>query len=387
MGRDLIRLQILMDYSEPITGTPGQKTSGLAAVRWSILDPSVPQETIEVYRAALITALYAEVLVIDADSRTELSARVDGAVKRWKLSGVKPERLDFDPWSINVSGMGSVPLWPWRMMSPQSFEARVKFTRMAVGNPKTYTATLKADRPSRSHPAGLWAFTEMPLGLGKVCVPSSPLIAAHAYGKEMIEAGRHDAVAPLCFLLEQVNRYYRALGKFPLGRQALALSEALAALEAAGRGTATKRESPPRGVAFAIETIIKKEEVERIFALNRAGWEGYAKKMGLPEGWSGELQPHDSGTGVAAFDRESGTGLGIQPLYHDDVSSPTMLIVSNYCPPGRHCGFGSTEFENALRATVEKDLGSRYSVRIVAKRAAKFEVVEMLISRVTPGGG
>lgn len=89
------------------------------------------------------------------------------------------------------------------------------------------------------------------------------------------------------------------------------------------------------------EVIVKREDVERIFALNRAGWEAYARGMIYPPGWKTQLQPHDSGTGVAAFDAKTGFGLGIQALYLDDVGSPVMLVVSSYYPPGANPNFAA----------------------------------------------
>lgn len=130
-----------------------------------------------------------------------------------------------------------------------------------------------------------------------------------------------------------------------------------------------------------MERIVKEEDVERIYALNRAGWESYAKGMVQPEGWKLQLQPHDTGTGVAAFNAKTGMGLGIQPLYHDEVSGPAMLVVSSYYPLGTFPSLMEDEFRRGLEAVAQGDLGPGYSVRAITKKAGRFEIVELMVSR------
>lgn len=132
-----------------------------------------------------------------------------------------------------------------------------------------------------------------------------------------------------------------------------------------------------------VETIVRMEDVERIYALNRAGWEAYAKGMVHPGGWKIQLQPHESGTGVACFDAKTGRGLGVQAIYHDDSSSPDMLVVSSYFPDGTLPGFPDN-YGADLKKSAQEDLGDRYSVKTVSKRQGSLEVVELLIFRVLP---
>jgi hypothetical protein len=127
--------------------------------------------------------------------------------------------------------------------------------------------------------------------------------------------------------------------------------------------------------------IVNEQDVERIYALNGADWEAYAKVMAQPEGWKVRLQPHDTGTGVAAFDSKTGMGLLIQPLYHDDVSGPAMLVVSGHYPLGTFPTFTEDEFRRRLEPAAQRDLGSRYSVRVLTKKALKFEIIEMIVCR------
>jgi hypothetical protein len=232
-GFDLIRLEILMDYSNPIK-QPGTNSIGTAAVRWSTLSHELPPATADFFRAALIAALYAEVLVIDADNRTELTARVDTAYKRWIAqtnNEGKPTNQFFDEWNTKVAGVGVMPIWPWRIVEPKVFEDMIKLVPPVAGNPLTYTATLKSISPvtKTSEPDKVWAFTEMGIAQMKVCVPASPLIAAHAFVLECFSENKFESVFLLFFLMDQVNCYYQKIGKFPIGKQSEALAAALAA--------------------------------------------------------------------------------------------------------------------------------------------------------------
>lgn len=128
-------------------------------------------------------------------------------------------------------GVGLMPVWPWKIVEPKLFEDLIKLAPPAVGNPQIYTATLKSIVPISKPPEKMWAFTEMGISQMKVCVPASPLIAAHAFMLESLAMSRFDSINFLFCLMDQVNRYYRKLGKFPVGRQSEALAHALAALE------------------------------------------------------------------------------------------------------------------------------------------------------------
>ena len=238
-GQDLIRLEILMEYSVPGSHKPDDPPGGTAAVRWSTFRPDVPANRFDDMRADLITLLYAEVLVIDAERRAELTARIDKAVERWGRSGSQsdrsPQRLEFDAWDITIPKLaplfGSIRIWPWQIIEPKDFEWRLQQIPPTLRSSTIYTAILKAGLPDRLSPAGVWSFTEMPVEMGNVCVPSSPLIAAYAFGLEMLAARKPDPVTRLCALLDQVNRYYRTLGRFPLGGQAIAFAAALKAMK------------------------------------------------------------------------------------------------------------------------------------------------------------
>jgi len=226
-GTDLVRLELVMDYSVPIRRQEG---TGIAAVRWSTLAPGQPQHIVAFHRGVLIGLLYAEALVIHSETRIELMNLIERTLNRAYLLAAREATpslgLDFEAWNLHVDGM-TLPLWPWRLVEPIDFDEWIRVHPPLPGNPTTYTATLKAGLRTRSFPDGLWSFTEMPSGLERVLVPSAPLIAARAFAAH----SSSDERGGLCVLLHHVNRYYQRLGRFPSGPSyALALSEGLAVL-------------------------------------------------------------------------------------------------------------------------------------------------------------
>lgn len=225
-GTDLIRLEIMMDYSGPIRGS---EAKGTAAVRWSTLAPDLPEELLSTFRAALIALLYAEALVIQDVTRAELLSHVDGAVHRFLQPSEDPARLHFNDWNVKTGGM-LFPIWPWVIVDTDAFDQRILSTKPAMACPRTYTATLKKGLRTSSAPEGLWSFTEMPLGQELACVPSAPLIAAYSFGA----ANDRLNVGGLCVLLHYVNRYYQGLGRFPLASYARAVAHGMAALRKMG---------------------------------------------------------------------------------------------------------------------------------------------------------
>jgi hypothetical protein len=243
VGHDLIRLEVSMDYSEPITGRPGHDSKGRATVRWITLDPGIPPQRLHRYRAALIASLYAEVLIVNSETRLGLMSLVDKAVAKARHTMVIGEKnlgFDFDEWNIYVNGLGLMPIWPWVLMEADQFNDWLGFFPPATGNPKTYTATLRSEPPTRKAPAGLCALIDMPgPDLTKVCVPSAPLIASYDFGQDMNASGHLEHIVDICSLLEHVNRYYRTHGEFAVGTHALALASAMSALTESPRSDST----------------------------------------------------------------------------------------------------------------------------------------------------
>ena len=149
-GTDLIRLEIMMDYSGPIRRN---EDTGTAAVGWSTLAPDLPEELLSTFRAALIALLYAEALVIQDVTRAELLSNVDSAVHQFLQSSENPVRLQFNDWNVKTGGM-LFPIWPWVIVDTDAFDQRILSTKPAMGCPRTYTATLKRGLRTSSAPGG-----------------------------------------------------------------------------------------------------------------------------------------------------------------------------------------------------------------------------------------
>ena len=128
------------------------------------------------------------------------------------------------------------------------------------------------------------------------------------------------------------------------------------------------------------ETIVNKEDADYIFSLNRAGWEAYAQRMVHPEGWKVRLSPHDTGTGVMAFDPQTGFGLSVQPFYDGNSGPPTILIVGSYYPLGSLPPF-TDDFKKSLERDATKDLGPGYSVSASYTKMPPFEGIELMITK------
>ena len=86
-GKDCLRLEVLMDYSEPFRRPGAAAVSGSAAIRWSVLFTEFGNglhasngDATRVTQAILIAFLYAKVLALDSMNRAELFRRVQDAI-------------------------------------------------------------------------------------------------------------------------------------------------------------------------------------------------------------------------------------------------------------------------------------------------------------------
>ena len=128
------------------------------------------------------------------------------------------------------------------------------------------------------------------------------------------------------------------------------------------------------------ERIINKQDADYIFSLNRPGWERYVQRMVHPDGWKVRFGHHETGTSVMAFDPNTGIGLSVQPLYNNDDSPPTFLIVGSYYPLGSLPAF-TDDFKSNLEREAAKDLGPAYSVSASYSKMPPFESIELMIKR------
>ncbi len=136
-----------------------------------------------------------------------------------------------------------------------------------------------------------------------------------------------------------------------------------------------------------METIVNKQDTDRIFSFDRAQWESYVRQLTYPPGWKVRLHPVDTGTGIMALDLEKSMGLSVQPLFMEEAGPPLMLIVGSYYRGGTFPTF-SDDLRKQMESAAKADLGPVYSVSISFKRMApfgtEFDVVEVMIQQASP---
>lgn len=133
--------------------------------------------------------------------------------------------------------------------------------------------------------------------------------------------------------------------------------------------------------ATAQERIINKPDADMIFAFTRTEWETHVRRVAPPEGWTLRLMPFGTGTGLARFNRSTGIGASVQPLYSDDQGLPEMVVVGSYYPVG---------FLRITDAVLKKmtedaqlDLGPAYSVSARHAKMPGMEGIELVVTRET----
>lgn len=141
-----------------------------------------------------------------------------------------------------------------------------------------------------------------------------------------------------------------------------------------------ERHTPKTSSTAPPKRIINKQDADYIFGLNKAGWESYAQRMTHPAGWKVRLTHHDTGTGVMAFDPDTGMGLSIQPLYDSHDKPPRALIVGSYYPLGFLPAF-TDDFKKSLEKEASADLGPAYTVSASYAKIASFEGIELIITK------
>lgn len=232
MGRDTLRLDILMDYSAQTRDLGAAGIFGSAATRWtSLASESVPIETWQLNRAILAALHYAKILTfVPEEAKAALFDRIDEAVKNSFLSE-ENHPLEFAPWNVPLFDplysphQKSVPVWPWLIVAPEVIETLRP--RAAVGNPKIYSSTLKVSKRA-SAPAGFWIYLDMPMGNELVLPAASVLIVLSTLSKEL--EGNFQKLLDL--LIWHVNRFYGSPSAVTLGSEARAVAGAMSKIQA-----------------------------------------------------------------------------------------------------------------------------------------------------------
>ena len=127
------------------------------------------------------------------------------------------------------------------------------------------------------------------------------------------------------------------------------------------------------------ENILSKADADNIFKMRRAEWEKAAPRYVLPNG-DVRLNPTSTGTVVAAFDKSTGYGLSIQPIYLDLNHGPYSLIVGCFYPAGTMKA-NFSEIQKSIETDSEKDLGASYKVSAeFVKVSPNIEEIELTVT-------
>ncbi len=126
------------------------------------------------------------------------------------------------------------------------------------------------------------------------------------------------------------------------------------------------------------ETVISKEEADRLFSLIKPEWEKAARGSYYP-GWAIQLSPHDTGTALKAYDPDRKFSVSVQPFYDDDMSAPKSLIVGASYPADFWAG-GTDQMLSDIRSANRRSLGPAYSVSLVHQRINRLDVIELFIT-------
>ena len=107
-----------------------------------------------------------------------------------------------------------------------------------------------------------------------------------------------------------------------------------------------------------------------------------ARQVAPPDGWTLRLFPYDTGTGLARFNRSTGVGVGVQPLFTDQ-GALEMLVVGSYYPPGFRRF--TEEVVKQIERAAQLDLGPAYSVSANHAKlpGTNLEGVELTVMRNT----
>lgn len=236
-GRDLLRLQLLLDYSKAMLAD-SQNVEAVAAVRWSVLSTELQNETsVREFQIILAASLYAKALTLD-QSRKELFRRVQEALTKCFRSGDLGS-FAFDPWYIEGRALWKKfrnLVWPWRIEPWSDVEARRGNSTVTVGFTgkqilKLHEATLLLGPEAPHAPGGAWLRYRLPdADASIVLVPAAALVTITSVHAEIPE-GR----GLLLGLLHHINNFYGTPDRVTRGTDAIAVNAALGAVMQSGR--------------------------------------------------------------------------------------------------------------------------------------------------------
>lgn len=182
-GKEMLRLELLMDYSEAFSAA-SLDVHPVAAVRWEILSDRFKNETsIREFKIILAAHLYAKALAVD-QLRADLFDDVGNAVRACQKPG-DLSSLTFAPMFVTgrtTDGAFQNIVWPWELASWNEVEHRRSRSFVQIGVEKTsllrtHSATLLMGPTEPNAPGGSWLRYRADATLTKIFVPAAALIA------------------------------------------------------------------------------------------------------------------------------------------------------------------------------------------------------------------
>jgi hypothetical protein len=130
------------------------------------------------------------------------------------------------------------------------------------------------------------------------------------------------------------------------------------------------------------EKLLSKEDAGRIFAFTKAEWDTAAPTF-IPGDWDISFAKHNTGLHVIGFDRSTGFGFSLQPLYENDTGPPRMIIIGNYFPSGALPSM-TPEQKRDMEIVAIDALAPVYKVKAntttKAMSAGNYDVVEFMVT-------
>ena len=129
------------------------------------------------------------------------------------------------------------------------------------------------------------------------------------------------------------------------------------------------------------EIPLNKADVDRIFSCNKIQWQQATTEMTAAPGWNFRAYDHQDGTQILVFDQSTGKRLSIQPLFFNDRSLPTMVIVGSYFPLNSVPPM-TEELKREIETAVQKNIGPAYSLKFIHSVAEELEIYEFIINEL-----
>jgi hypothetical protein len=131
----------------------------------------------------------------------------------------------------------------------------------------------------------------------------------------------------------------------------------------------------------APEIPLNKADVDRIFSCNKIQWQQATTEMTAAPGWNFRTYDHQDGTQILVLDQSTGKRLSIQPLFFNDRSLPTMVIVGSYFPLNSVPPM-TEKLKREIETVVQENIGPAYSLKFIHSVLEELEIYEFIINEL-----